>query len=139
MTCQKGECIMRFIINLFLRVCLLYVFTALGWMTLLWDGQRIDNAGQFIVFAFAGGLFLCVISFFVWLMMLVPTVLASVVTLGLYLVIAEAVVYTITLWVMSQVMPQVIVLHGFWLTLLCGTLLSFIQWHKLGDRQPSNV
>lgn len=118
---------MRFFINLFLRFCLLYAFTAFGWMTLQWNGQYIDSVWQFIVFAFVGEVLLEFIGLLVMLVTLIPTMLASIVTLGLYLLIADGVIYAITLWVVSLVIPDVVVLHGFWPTLLCGILLSFVR------------
>ena len=51
----------------------------------------------------------------------------AVLTLGLFLFVCDTVFFALLIWVISWIFPANLVLHGFWLTVLCALILSVVS------------
>jgi uncharacterized membrane protein YvlD (DUF360 family) len=118
---------MRFIFNLALRTLLVYLFQIWGLVTLLKGGVPIHDFWDFVLFAFVGGILFVLVGIVALIVLFIPIVVASIATLGLFLIVAATVFNSIVLWAIAQLLPENVVLHGFWPTVLCGFLLSLPQ------------
>ena len=118
---------MKFLANLASRMALIWVFAHFGWMTFQLDGQPIHGFGQHLLFAFIGGILLFVLG----LVLIIPYALLgsvlAVLTLGLFLFVCDTVFFALLIWVISWIFPANLVLHGFWLTVLCALILSVVS------------
>lgn len=111
---------MQFLLNLLARTALIYLFTHFGWMTLLVDGQPIHGFGWHLLFAFIGGILLAIVN----LLLIIPGLILAAATLGLALLVFGTIINSASLWVISLIFNEHVVLQGFWLTVLCGFIIS---------------
>lgn len=115
---------MKFLVTLAARMLLIWAFVQFGWMSLLQDGRPIQGFGQYLLFAFIGGILLAIAAFILVIPYLIVGAMAIVATLGLFAFVFDTMFMALLIWVISLVFPANLVLHGFWWTVLCAFILS---------------
>lgn len=116
---------MRLILNLLITTGLLFLFNAFGWLTLSHNGNHVEFS-QLDWPTFGSILLIAVIMWlasygvaFIW-------ALSTLATLGLSLLAAPFFGWFV-LKAAEYFMPDTLVLHGFWISVLCGWLLVLIR------------
>lgn len=114
---------MRLLINCFIATCILFFFNALGWLSISHDGHKIDIThltwpafGKVVLIAVIVGLLNLAIG--VLLALLLPD---ACVLIGVILLVFPFIGWA-TLMLIACI-PGMLTLNGFWVTLLCGTVL----------------
>lgn len=124
-TLVKGRWSMQFLANLAFRMFLIWLFGYFNWMSFTMDGRPIEGFWEYLLFAFVGGILLWVLTVVLAIPYMMFAAMATILTLGLFVFVLDAVFYSLLIWSLSVFMPEYVQIQGFWMTLLCGFILSF--------------
>lgn len=116
---------MRLILNLLITTGLLFLFNAFGWLTLSHNGNHVELS-QLDWPTFGSILLIAVVMWLAGIGVGLLYSLSLAVTLGLSL-LALPFVGWFVLKATEYFMPDTLVLHGFWISVLCGWLLVLIR------------
>lgn len=124
---------MTWLIKLVINVVLLFAFNAFGWLELLHDGSpiTIDKLSGPIIVS------VVIVAVILWIASIVAFgtyVLLSTMTLGIGLLLFPLITW-FALIITAHFMPGSLVLHGFWMTLLCGVIIGIAHVAVSQDRQ----
>lgn len=117
--------IVRSVFNLLIVTGLLLLFNAFDWLTLNHDGARI--AFSTMTWSIFGSVLL--IGIVMWVVGIIVGLLYAisvVVSLGL-MILAYPFIGWAVLEGTEHFLPSTLMLHGFWITALCGFLLLYIR------------
>lgn len=128
---------LRAIVNLLIAVLLLVGFHAMEWLTLKQNGDKINlleptwpTFGVILLVA-------CLVVVADWIVNFVFA-LGACLTMG-FMFVAFPLIGWATLKLTAVFLPDILLLHGFWTTFLCGSLLLILRIPSTKSNQQQEV